>query len=151
MPDSAMPLHRVRFHAPLRSGGCGDWHVRLDSGKGTIGYLADSIRWSLAGWRAAWRSERSLRLWALANAVSAGLAFALPLDAWHRGNIIALGILVLAAELLNTAVETVVDMIAPQQDSRAARAKDCASAAVTLAALAAGMAWAAALWSLAAG
>ncbi len=125
--------------------------MRQPGSRSAVAHVADSLRWSLAGWRAAWASERSLRLWVLANAVSAGLALILPLGIWQRGAIIALGVLVLAAELLNTAIETVVDMVAPGPDPRAARAKDCASAAVALAAIAAGTAWAAALWSLAAG
>jgi diacylglycerol kinase (ATP) len=48
---------------------------------------------------------------------------------------------VLAAELINTAIEEVVDHISPGLDPRAKKAKDCGSACVALAALAAGVAW----------
>jgi diacylglycerol kinase (ATP) len=49
--------------------------------------------------------------------------------------------MVLAAELINTAIEEVVDHISPGHDPRAKKAKDCGSACVALAALAAGVAW----------
>ncbi len=42
---------------------------------------------------------------------------------------------------MNTAVEEVVDYISPGQDPRAKKAKDCGSAAVALAVIAAGVAW----------
>ena len=53
----------------------------------------------------------------------------------------ALGLLVLMAELLNTAIEEVVDHISTEISPRAKKAKDCGSAAVALAAIAAGIAW----------
>ena len=58
------------------------------------------------------------------------------------GLILALGLLVLAAELINTAIEEVVDHILPQPHPAAKKAKDCGSACVALAALAGGVAWA---------
>jgi diacylglycerol kinase (ATP) len=103
--------------------------------------FANTCRWSWAGWRAAWASEKTLRQWTLANALSAALALWLPLSAGERGLILALGILVLAAELMNTAVETVVNQLSPDWHPLAGKAKDCASAAVALTALAAGVAW----------
>lgn len=107
--------------------------------------------YSWRGWAAAWASEATLRQWTLANALSAAAALALPLGAAERGLIIALGLLVLAAELMNTAVETVVNHLSPEVHPLAAKAKDCASAAVALTALAAGAAWCVVLWGLWAG
>lgn len=103
--------------------------------------FARNAVWSWAGWRAAWRSEKSLRQWLLANVVSLALALTLPLTFGERALIIALGLVVLAAELFNTAIEGIVDMVTPERDARAGRIKDCASAGVALAALAAGAAW----------
>lgn len=104
--------------------------------------------WSWDGWRAAWASEKTLRQWTLANILSAGVALALPLGAAERALILALGVLVLAAELMNTAIETVVNQLSPHRHPLAEKAKDCASAAVALTALAAGLAWAVVLWGL---
>lgn len=104
--------------------------------------FANTVIWSWAGWRAAWATEKTLRQWAVVNVLSAALAFWLDLTAGERGMILALGLLVLAAELLNTAIEEVVDYISTAEDPRARKAKDCGSAGVALAALAGGVAWA---------
>jgi diacylglycerol kinase (ATP) len=103
--------------------------------------LANTVVWSWDGWRAAWASEKTLRQWTLANVLSAVLAFTLDLTPTERGLILALGLLVLAAELINTAVEEVVDHLSPGEDPRAKKAKDCGSACVALTAIAAGVAW----------
>lgn len=103
--------------------------------------FANTCKWSLAGWRAAWASEKSLRQWTLANVLSAALAMTLDLSPGERALILALGLLVLAAELANTAIEEVVDYISTDRDPRAGKAKDCGSAAVAVTALAAGLAW----------
>ena len=107
--------------------------------------LRNTLGWSIAGWRAAWASEKSLRQWAVANAVSAILTYLVPMTSGNRAAIIGFGLLVLAAELFNTAIEELTDMVSPGGDPRAGRAKDCASAAVMLTAFAAGAAWAVAL------
>lgn len=103
--------------------------------------LANTATWSWEGWCAAWATEKSLRQWTVVNALSAALAFSLHLTAGERGLVLALGVLVLMAELFNTAIEEVVDHICPHPDPRAKRAKDCGSAGVALAALAGGVAW----------
>ncbi len=104
--------------------------------------FANTVRWSLDGWRAAWASEQSVRQWTIVNILSAGFAVWLPLTAGERGLILALGLLVLAFELANTAIEALVDHILPDISPVAKKAKDCGSAAVALAALAGGAAWA---------
>lgn len=101
----------------------------------------NTVIWSWRGWAAAWSSEKTLRQWSLANALSATLAFSLDLTAGERALIIGLGVVILVAELLNTAIEEVVDYISTAQDPRAAKAKDCGSAAVAIAAIGAGLAW----------
>jgi diacylglycerol kinase (ATP) len=103
--------------------------------------LANTVIWSWEGWRAAWATEKTLRQWTIANVLSATLAFSLDLTPAERALILALGLLILAAELINTAVEEVVDHLSPGEDPRAKKAKDCGSACVALAALAAGVAW----------
>lgn len=103
--------------------------------------LANTVIWSWDGFRAAWATERTLRQWSLANVLSAVLAFSLDLTPGERALILALGLLVLAAELINTAIEEVVDLVSPQTHPRAKKAKDCGSACVALTAIAAGVAW----------
>lgn len=108
---------------------------------GEIRRFANTCSWSLQGWRAAWASEKSLRQWTVANCLSAALALALDLSTGERALILALGLLVLAAELFNTAIEEIVDLASPGRSAQAGKAKDCGSAAVALAAIAGGVAW----------
>ncbi|GLS86466.1 diacylglycerol kinase [Cypionkella aquatica] len=103
--------------------------------------FANTVIWSWQGWRAAWANEKSLRQWTLVNVISAGLAFWVDISAGERGLILALGLLVLAAEVMNTGLEEVVDYISKADDPRAKKAKDCGSAAVALTAIAGGVAW----------
>ncbi len=56
--------------------------------------------WSWAGVVATWVNEPSFRSWVWANLISAALALILPLTLAERALILALGVLVLAAELL---------------------------------------------------
>jgi len=107
--------------------------------------------WSWNGWLDAWRHEHSLKQWLVANLVSAGLALILPLSYAERSVILPLGVLVVAMELMNTAIERTVDYISTEEHDLAGRAKDLASAAVAVTALAAGVAWVVILWRLIAG
>jgi diacylglycerol kinase (ATP) len=108
---------------------------------GEIRRWGNTARWSWQGWAVTWGREKSLRQWTLLNAVSAVLALVLNLTGGERGLILALGLLILVVELLNTAVEETVDYISTDHDARAGRAKDIASAAVALTAVAWGVAW----------
>lgn len=104
--------------------------------------------WSWNGVRDAWVEQHSFRSWVWANAVSAALALALPLTGGERALILALGVLVLAAEAFNTAIEYTVDYISTERHPLAGRAKDAGSAGVFLTAIAAGVAWLAVLTRL---
>lgn len=99
------------------------------------------IIWSWAGVRHAYVEEYSFRSWVWANLISGCLALWLPLTSGERGLILALGILVMAFELVNTAIEQAIDYISTEQHPAAKAAKDCGSGAVAVAAIAAGVAW----------
>lgn len=103
------------------------------------------VIWSWNGWLDCWRNEPSLHQWVWANVVSAGFALMLDLSSTERALILALGILVLAAELMNTGIERAVDHISRGQHPLAKQAKDAASAAVAMTGIAAGVAWVAIL------
>ncbi|MDO6478417.1 diacylglycerol kinase [Shimia thalassica] len=106
------------------------------------------VIWSWAGVVLAWKEEHSFRSWVWANLVSGGLAFWLPLETAERALILALGVLVLAAELFNTAIERAVDYISEEPHPLAGQAKDAGSAAVAVTAVAAGVAWVVVLWGM---
>ncbi len=97
--------------------------------------------WSWAGWRDGWANEPSLRFWSTIVATSSVAALLLPLTMSERAVILPLGVLLLAMELMNTAVERVVDYISNEKHELAGRAKDTASAAVALTAIAGGVGW----------
>jgi len=97
--------------------------------------------WSWNGTIVTWREEHSFRTWVWANLISGFAAVILPLDTSERALILALGILVLAAELINTGIENAVDQVSLDQHPLAKKAKDAGSAGVAVTALAAGVAW----------
>ena len=94
--------------------------------------LIDRTRWSWQGICATWREEYSFRVWVWANLISAVLAVLLPLGAGERVLILIMGVLVLVAELFNTAIERAVDHTSTEHHTLAGQAKDAASAAVAL-------------------
>ena len=82
----------------------------LSRQSGRMKYFLNRLKyrtvWSWAGCRDAWINEHSFRTWVWANLVSAGFALWLPLETGERALILALGVLVLAAELFNRDVKS---------------------------------------------
>ena len=109
--------------------------------KAQILRIRDRAVWSWYGFHHVWKTEGSLSQWLVANALFAVLAFVLPLSAGERGFLLMGGIMVLAMECLNTAIERVVDDIGTDRRLLAGQAKDCGSAAVAVTGIAVGVAW----------
>ena len=105
--------------------------------------------WSWDGLVHVWRTEGSLRQWLGANLASGLLAVVLPIGPGTRAAILMGGVMVMALECMNTAVERIVDDISEARRPRAKQAKDAGSAAVAVAGVAVGLAWAVALVHLA--
>ena len=103
--------------------------------------LKYTVIWSVAGWRAAWASEASLRHWTRANLLSILMACVIDLTSVERALVVGFGLMILVAELLNTALEDVVNRIDTAQHPLSKKIKDVGSAAVAMAALAAGVVW----------
>jgi diacylglycerol kinase (ATP) len=97
--------------------------------------------WSMAGARACWATEPNFRQWTLANILSAMLAFYLDMTGVERAMILGFGLNILVAELANTAIETTVDRISPEQHPLSKKAKDIGSAVVALSAIIALIVW----------
>ncbi|WP_395683180.1 diacylglycerol kinase [Dokdonella sp.] len=108
--------------------------------------IARAFKWSMMGLRAAWRHEASFRL--------EGYLFVLffPTGLWigHGGveKAILAGslVMVLSAELLNSAIEAIVDKASPEFHELAGRAKDMGSAAVLLLMCNVMLCWGLILW-----
>lgn len=91
--------------------------------------LLGRTRFSINGWRAAWRSEGSLRLHVGASALAlAVLAVAGATPVWWAIVVLAIAAC-WAIELLNAAIEALADTLHPGQHPGIGATKDMASAA----------------------
>lgn len=88
--------------------------------------------WSMKGLRATWTVESSFRLEVYLFVVLAPLAMWLGESGVERAILIGSMMLVLVVEVLNSALEAVVDRWGPEHNELAGRAKDMGSAAVFL-------------------
>ena len=111
-----------------------------------IGRLVRAIGYSYQGVRAAWQHEAAFRL-----EVMLGLPL-LAVAAWaapNRWQALALGLSVLAVwivELLNSSVEALADALSVDHHPLIGRAKDMASAAVTLSLVVLVLTWGVVFW-----
>jgi diacylglycerol kinase (ATP) len=96
----------------------------------TPGRIIKATIWSFQGLRAAWLHESSFRLEVYLLVVLTPLAIWLGDNAIERALMIGSCLLVLSAELLNSAVEAVIERYGPEFHELAGRAKDMGSAAV---------------------
>lgn len=112
--------------------------------------IANAIRFSMDGMKSAWRNEHAFRqeLFVIAPAIFA--AFFLPITAAETAALIASGIFILIVELMNSAIEAIVDRISLERHPLSKNAKDFGSAAVTLAIVMAVLIWGVILSPLAA-
>lgn len=88
--------------------------------------------WSMKGLRAGWRIEASFRLEVILFVILFPVGLWLGHGAIEKALLAGSLLPVLAAELLNSAIEAVVDKLWPDQHEVAGRAKDMGSAAVFL-------------------
>ncbi len=86
--------------------------------------------WSLQGLRAAWLHESSFRLEVYLFVLLAPLGWWLGGNAIERVLLIGSMLLVLSVELLNSAIEAVIERFGDEHHEIAGRAKDMGSAAV---------------------
>ncbi|MCD9028903.1 diacylglycerol kinase [Luteimonas sp. BDR2-5] len=86
--------------------------------------------WSLQGLRAAWWHESSFRLEVYLLLLVGPLALWLGETGVERALLLGSCLLVLAAELLNSAIEAIIERYGPEHHELAGRAKDMGSAAV---------------------
>lgn len=112
------------------------------SGLHGIPRLIQAFVCSVQGLRSAWRNEEAFRLEALAALVLIPAALWLGENGMERVLLVGCVGLVLIVELLNSAVEAVVDRIGREHHELSGRAKDIGSAAVLLALLLVPAVWA---------
>ncbi len=98
------------------------------------------LRHALDGVKEGFRGERSMRIHFAAAAAVILLGVLLRISAWEWIVCVMLIGLVIASELLNTALENVVDICSPELNPRAKRVKDTAAGAVLIVSLTAAIA-----------
>ncbi|HIU73407.1 MAG TPA: diacylglycerol kinase [Candidatus Aphodousia faecipullorum] len=101
-------------------------------GKSGLRRLINACGYSRDGFTAAYQHEEAFRqeFWLLV--VAAVIAFALPISLMQSILIVSVHLLLLIVEILNSAVEAVVDRIGPEIHPLSKRAKDMGSCAVSL-------------------
>jgi diacylglycerol kinase (ATP) len=94
------------------------------------GRILKATLWSLQGLRAAWLHESSFRLEVYLFLILGPLGLWLGGTGVERALLVGSLLLVLAVELLNSAIEAVIERYGPEFHELAGRAKDMGSAAV---------------------
>lgn len=92
--------------------------------------FADRLGFALDGWRAGWRRERSFRMQnVIALVAAAALAVLHPAPIWWALVAVVIA-MILALELLNGAIEAVIDLLHPGLHDEIKAAKDMIAGAV---------------------
>ena len=103
--------------------------------------LINATRYSFQGLGHAWASEAAFRLEIYVLVVALPLAWFLGKSAVERALLIGSCLLMVVIELLNSAIEAVVDRIGKEHHELSGHAKDMGSAAVFFSFLLAAMVW----------
>lgn len=93
-------------------------------------HLVNSFKYSIAGLRLCFHDEVAFRQECMMAVIHFIALSLIPLTLGQRLYLTAVLIILLAMELLNTAIEAVTNLASPQFHPYAKKAKDCASAAV---------------------
>ncbi|MBT8353349.1 MAG: diacylglycerol kinase [Desulfofustis sp.] len=110
--------------------------------------LVAALRYSLQGIVACYRNEEAFRQEVIVFGVLLVVIILMPVSGMIKLMLFSINSLVLIVELLNSAVEAIVDRVSPEYDELAGRAKDMGSAAVLLSLIAAAAVWAYALYQV---
>jgi diacylglycerol kinase (ATP) len=108
--------------------------------------ILKALKWSLKGLNAAWKFEASFRLEVYLFVIFFPLGLWLGHGAVEKAMLVGSLFLVLSAEILNSAIEAVVDKTTPEFHELAGRAKDMGSAAVFLLMVNVMLCWGLILW-----
>ena len=111
-------------------------------GKQGLTRLINALGYSREGLAAAWQNEAAFREEALLALIAIPLGLYLGHSGVERALLVGSIVLILIVEILNSAVEAVVDKASPEKHELAKRAKDMGSAAVLLSLLNAAAIWA---------
>ena len=108
--------------------------------------LFDAFGYSMKGFKAAWQNEAAFRQEAVLALILIPLAFVIAENPMELAALVAGVLLVIITELLNSAIESVVDRTGHEHHELSGRAKDMGSAAVLISLLVCAVLWGAVLW-----
>jgi len=97
--------------------------------------------YSMDGFKAAWRNEHAFRQELLLCLAGTLIAIFLPVSIYQKLLLVAVLILVLIVELINSAIEATIDRISLERHAMSKNAKDFGSASVFLTLALAALAW----------
>ena len=103
--------------------------------------ILSAFFYSLDGLQSAWRHEHAFRQELVLFIVGAVVALLLPVSSFQKLALMGVLVIVLIVELINSAIEAVVDRISLERHPLSKNAKDFGSAAVLLSCLLAGATW----------
>jgi diacylglycerol kinase (ATP) len=115
-------------------------------GKKGLTRLWNALGYSRDGLAAAWKNEAAFREEILLASITMPLAIYLGKTGVERALMLGSIVLILIVEILNSAIEAVVDKASPERHELAKRAKDMGSAAVLFSLINAAVIWACVLW-----
>jgi diacylglycerol kinase (ATP) len=115
-------------------------------GKRGLRRIIDAAGYSAAGLATAWRGEEAFRQEVALAVVLVPLALWLGQSNLERLLLVASWLLVMIVEILNSAVEAIVDRISDERHPLSGQAKDLGSAAVFLSLLLAALVWGTVAW-----
>ena len=106
-----------------------------------MGHIKTAFIYTFAGLKAAWKNELAFRGEVAVVMIMSPLALWLGRSAVERALLITSLLLILFAELVNSALEAVVDRIGPERHELSKRAKDMGSAAAFISMVMAALVW----------
>lgn len=109
--------------------------------KSGITRVFSALLYSMDGLRTAWRYEHAFRQELMVVVPGVVVALLIPVTTLERVVLIAVLLLVLIVELLNSAIEAVVDRVPLERNPLSKNAKDLGSAAVMISMLLAAVTW----------
>lgn len=115
--------------------------------KNGIKRIFAAFSYSVDGFKAAWRYEAAFRQELVIVVIGTIVALSLRVSAFEKLMLVALMIFVLIVELINSAIESVVDRISLDPNPLSKSAKDMGSTAVALSILISVAAWATVLFN----
>jgi diacylglycerol kinase (ATP) len=121
-------------------------HAEKMKSKGGAGRIFNAMRYSCQGFMAAWRDEHAFRQELMFCVPMAVVAACLPVTPTQKALLIGTMVLIVVVELINSAIEAVVDLVTVDHHAMAGKAKDIGSAAVMLCFGNAAVIWGLVIW-----